>query len=477
MDTPLLDRTPPQDIDAERSTLGAMLINPAAVATAAEILGETRAGLFYVPAHQMVYNACLDLYRQSRPVDLVTVVTQLGQAGQLEAAGGASAVAELSGASPTSANVEHYARIVLDRYHARALIDACNVAIARAYESRSDADTLLNETEAEIFALAQHGGGASVHPVGALVGPAFDALEKRVRNREFVTGLRTGIDPLDKMLCGIQPGDMVILAARPSVGKTAFALNVAEHVARREGKGVLMFSLEMSKEQFTHRLLCLAGGIDMDRVRDGYLAQGEIPKAQEAAGALQDAPIWIDETVALTPLDLRARARRHAAQHKNLGLVVIDYMQLMTTRQRRENRQNEIAEISRSIKALARELRVPVMALSQLSREAEKNDRGIPMLSHLRESGSIEQDADVVLMLSKPSGDDPAAGHDVVVCHIAKQRNGPIGKVEMLFRKQTQQFRTLGHDAPPPSVGRPVRQRGPRHHPCTDGTEDDIPFT
>jgi replicative DNA helicase len=268
---------------------------------------------------------------------------------------------------------------------------------------------------------------------------------------------------------------MIVLAARPSVGKTAFSLNIAAHVAIHEKKGVLLFTLEMSKEQFMYRLLCLVGQVDMNRIRDGYLAEAEIPKAQRAAGQLMHASIYMDESVGLTPLEMRSRARRHAAQHPDLGLVIIDYMQLMHTGGRSENRQTEISEISRAIKGLARELHVPVMALSQLSREAEKNDQGLPQLSHLRESGSIEQDADVVLMLSRPPIAEREAKKDVIAVNISKQRNGPTGQVELLFRKNMQRFLSMDDHGvsggPPPGAG--MGPDGPE-----DGGyyEDDVPL-
>jgi len=436
----LFDREPPQNIEAERSVLGAILINPQAMGTAIEILGEDRFDTFYVPAHQHIYNAAVALYGRNTPADPITVTDELSQSGLLEEVGGVSFVAELTGAVPTSANIEHYSKIVLNTALLRRLISTCAMVTAQAYNSGMEVDALLEKAEQQIFQLNEFRFSNPIFDAASLVAESFKQLEKRIRNKDSITGLPTGFHQLDKMLSGLQPSDMIVLAARPSVGKTAFSLNVAAHAAIEQKKGVLLFTLEMSKEQFMYRLLCLVGQVDMNRIRDGYLAEAEIPKAQRAADLLMNASIYMDESVGLTPLEMRARARRHAAQHPDLGLVIIDYMQLMHVSGKSENRQTEIAEISRAIKGLARELHVPVMALSQLSREAEKNDTGSPQLSHLRESGSIEQDADVVMMLSRPSAKDREEKKDVVILNIAKQRNGPTGSVELLFRKNMQRF-------------------------------------
>ncbi len=453
----LFDREPPHNVEAERSVLGALLINPQAVGPAVEILGENSPDTFYIPAHQSIYDAAVSLFRRNTPADLVTVTQELSQRGQLEAVGGVTAVADLTGAAPTSANIEHYARIVLEAALTRRLIAACAVVTAQAYDGGMDVDELLEGAEQQVFQLNERRHTNPIYSAADLVNESMEQLERRIRNKDSITGLPTGFHELDKLLSGLQPSDMIVLAARPSVGKTAFSLNIAAHVAIQEKKGVLLFTLEMSKEQFMYRLLCLVGQVDMNRIRDGYLAEAEIPKAQRAAGQLMHASIYMDESVGLTPLELRSRARRHAAQHPGLGLIIIDYMQLMHTGGRSENRQTEISEISRAIKGLARELHVPVMALSQLSREAEKNDQGLPQLSHLRESGSIEQDADVVLMLSRPPAAEREAKKDVIVVNISKQRNGPTGQVELLFRKNMQRFLSLDDrgapGGPPPGVG------------------------
>jgi len=476
----LFDREPPHNIEAERSVLGAILINPQAIGPAIEILGENSPETFYVPAHQLIFDAAVALYKRNTPADLVTVMEELTRRGALEAAGGVTAVADLTGAAPTSANIEYYAKIVQDAALTRRLIATCAVVTAQAYDGGLDVDELLENAEQEVFKLNERRISNPVYAVKDLVDENAKQLIRRIRERDSITGLPTGFHELDKMLSGLQPSDMIVLAARPSVGKTAFALNIAAHAAVeakvKDGRnGVLLFTLEMSKEQFMYRLLCMVGGVDMNRVRDGYLAEAEIPKVAQAAGMLERAEIYIDETVGLTPMEMRSRARRHAAQHPGLGLIIIDYMQLMHTGGRSENRQTEIAEISRAIKGLARELHVPVMALSQLSREAEKNDQGLPQLSHLRESGSIEQDADVVLMLSRPPAKDREEKKDVVVVNISKQRNGPTGQVELLFRKHMQKFLSLDDrgmpGAPPPGVG-----IGPEDFGGGGYYEDDVPL-
>ena len=447
---PVFDRVPPQSMEAERSVLGAMLLNPEAVGTAIEVLKEDAAGVFYAEPPQLIYGAIVGLYRDAVPVDVVTLLERLTRDNAIEKAGGPSYIADLSGAVPTSANVEYYAKIVLDAAVLRKLITACTSIAGEAYESPGDVNHLLDKAESAMFAISETRQLSPIYSVGDLVPDAIDRIEAIIRSHKGYTGVPSGFHELDQMTSGFQPSDMIVLAARPSVGKTAFALNVSSHIAIHEKKAVLLFSLEMSKEQLVQRLLCMAGGIDSQRLRSGYLARNEFPKVQLGANKLSNAPIYIDDTPNIGILELRSKARRHAAQH-SLDLIVIDYLQLMRGPGRVESRQTEIAEISRSIKGIARELRVPVIALSQLSREAEKDDTGAPKLSHLRESGAIEQDADVVIMLSRPpafkrGGDDDETGgggdsHDKLInVNIAKQRNGPTGKLDLYFDRNTQRF-------------------------------------
>ncbi len=446
----IFERTPPQSIEAERAVLGAMLINPEAVGTGIEVLGRIPANVFYMAAHQHVYEAVLALFQKGVPVDATTLVEQLSRSGQLDAAGGVSYLAELAGAVPTSANVEHYAKMVLETALLRRLISACTRIAGEAYKADGEVETLLDKAESDIFSIAEQRQVNPIHHVRDLLEDGIHRIEDQMRAHSGITGVGSGFTELDAMLSGFQPSDMIVLAARPSVGKTAFALNIAAHAANELNKGVLLFSLEMAKEQLMQRLLCMVGRVDSDRLRKGFLSREEFPKLQTAADILSRAEIYIDETPNISVLELRSKARRHAAQ-KPVDLVIIDYMQLMRGGSARtESRQVEIAEISRSIKGIARELRVPVIALSQLSREAEKDDTGQPKLSHLRESGAIEQDADVVLMLSRPPKAESEGRENVIKVTIAKQRNGPTGFVELMFNKNVQRFGNLdaGNRAP-----------------------------
>ena len=474
---------PPQNIDAERSVLGAMLLNPEAVGTAIEILRENAADIFYSEKHQHIYGAMVSLYRNDTPIDVVTLLEQLTRDGQLDSVGGPSYIADLSAAVPTSANIEYYARIVLDAAVLRRVISACTRLAGEAYGLPSDVNQLLDQAEQAIFAISETRQLNPIFKVVDLIPEAIDRIEAIIKSHTGYTGLPSGFHRLDELLSGFQKSDMIILAARPSVGKTAFALNIASNAAIREKKSVLVFSLEMSKEQLVQRLLCMEGQIDSKRLRTGFLAKSEFPKLQLAAGKLNAAPIYIDDTPNISILELRSKARRHAAQH-GVDLLIIDYLQLMRAPGRTESRQTEIAEISRSVKGIARELRVPVIALSQLSREAEKDDTGAPKLSHLRESGAIEQDADVVLMLSRPpaykrgGGDDEEeqpAHENLIHVNIAKQRNGPTGKLDLMFDRNIQRFKDPAQTgeapsyAPPSAVGAPFNSEEVYE-------EDDTPF-
>ncbi len=479
---PSFDRMPPQNIDAERSVLGAMLLNSEAVGTGIEVLRENASDIFYSEKHQHIYAAIVSLYRNNTPIDGVTLVEQLTRDGQLDTVGGPSYIADLAGAVPTSANVEYYAKIVLDSAVLRRVIAACTRLAGEAYALPGDVNTLLDEAEQAIFSISETRQLNPIHKVVDLIPDAIDRIESIIKSHTGYTGLPSGYHRLDEMLSGFQASDMVILAARPSVGKTAFALNVASNAAIREKKSVLIFSLEMAKEQLVQRLLCMEGRINSKRLRTGFLAKSEFPKLQEAAGKLNAAPIYIDDTPNISILELRSKARRHAAQY-GVDLLVIDYLQLMRAPGRTESRQTEIAEISRSVKGIARELRVPVIALSQLSREAEKDDTGAPKLSHLRESGAIEQDADVVIMLSRPpafkrAGDDEEEdpSHEKLIhVNIAKQRNGPTGKIDLFFDRNIQLFQDPAQPSDAPSYA-PPGSVAPPYESDEVYEEDDTPF-
>jgi len=457
-----------------------MLLNPEAVGAAIEILHDSAADVFYVEAHQLVYAAVLELFRRGQPVDATTLVSQLARMGALERAGGASYIADLSGAVPTSANVEHYAKIVLDTAIFRRLIAACTRLAGQAYQGVGEVERLLDRAEQEIFAIAEQRQLNPVFSISDLLDEGIHRIEEQMKSHTGITGLATGMHDLDVLLAGLQPSDMVVLAARPSVGKTAFALNIAAHVANRLDKGALIFSLEMSKEQLVQRLLCLEGDVNSRRLREGFLAGNEFRKVQRAADTLSRAKLYVDDTPGIGPLELRSKARRQAAL-RQVDLIIVDYLQLMQGSGNPDNRQEAVAGISRAIKGIARELRVPVLALSQLNREAEKDDEGMPKLAHLRESGAIEQDADVVLILSRPPKSIAEEKPNLIRVHVAKQRNGPTGLVEMLFDRETQRFRNIAdrraaRESPPPPTLDPDLDMPDDDGNGAGGADDDVPF-
>jgi replicative DNA helicase len=450
----------PHSPEAERATLSAAMINPAALGEMWEILGPDAPEAFYEPAHRAVAEAIASLCRSGLGVDLVTVLQRLEGLGQLALAGGATGLADLAGASPTSANMSHYAGVVRDLWIRRRLQDLARVAHQRAQDTSTDLAVVLEGVERDVFALAHKRIQRPATQVREHLKEAYHRIEAAARGTGDLEGLTLGLPDLDRLTGGLKAGEVTIVAARPSVGKTAFALNVAASVVKSARVGVLIYSLEMTALQLTSRLLCLSGGVDVERIKSGFLGSQTISKAQWAAQELDAAPIWIDESVSLTPMELRARARRHAAQHKGLGLIVIDYLQLMHTSGRAENRQNEVSEISRAVKCVARELDVPVLCLSQLSRAAELGTGNGPQLAHLRDSGAIEQDADVVLMLSRPPANDRTASPNTLRIRVAKNRNGLTGDVEAVFLRNTQQVL--------PAAGAAVEARMPHAQPADD---------
>jgi replicative DNA helicase len=430
-----------------------MLLNPDTVGTAIEILHGSPGELFYFAPHQHIYEAIVGLYKDGRPIDALMLKERLLANGRLDDVGGLAYIADLSSVVPTSANIDHYARIVLDKSLLRRLISSCTNIVAQAFEAPEDVASLLDGAEGALFRIAEQRLVNPVECIEGLLKDSVDRIERQIRAHSAITGLATGFDKLDEMTAGFQPSDMIVLAARPSVGKTAFALNVARQAAVDHKKNVLIFSLEMSKSQLVQRLLCMQGRVNSMRLRTGFLADEEFKKIQHAAGALHGAPIYIDDTPGITAMELRAKSRRHAARH-GCDLVIVDYLQLMGGGGRSENRQVEIADISRAIKGIARELRVPVLALSQLSREAEKDDSGRPKLSHLRESGAIEQDADVVMMLYRPKMEmSPGSDALQVNLDLAKQRNGPTGELNLLFERSYQRFGLLAQGGGQPQGG------------------------
>ncbi len=444
---PALERVPPQNVEAERAVIGGVLLEPEAATRAVEIVAPEA---FYRPAHARIFRAIISLFTRREPIDVMTLSEELGKSGDLEAVGGIAALTDLVDSTPSAANIEHYARIVLDKYILRQLIRASTEIAEDAYAASRDADTILDASEQKIFKISESRVSQGFIHIKEILKERFDEIQRVHETRMSITGLSTGFVDLDKYTAGFHPSDLVIIAGRPSMGKTSFALNIAQHVGLVEHSAVAIFSLEMSKELLVQRLLCSEAQVDAQKVRRGFTSAKDIERLTNAAGLLGDAPIFIDDTPAISTLDMRARARRLKSEH-DIALVIIDYLQLARCSERSENRQQEISSISRSLKALAKELAIPVIALSQLSRavEARGGDRR-PMLSDLRESGAIEQDADLVLFLYRPEFYDPddpdKQGKAELI--IGKQRNGPTGVVPLVFEKTYTRF----HSAAPEGV-------------------------
>ncbi len=430
-------RLPPQDVDAERSVLGAMLLEENAVTDVVALVAPDD---FYRSAHARIFEGMLALYERNEPIDEVTVAAQLKATSQLEGVGGAAYLASLTERVPTAANAVHYARIVRERALARRLIHAATSIATSGYEGNAEVDVLLDQAEAKIFEITSAREHRAFTPLKEVVKEAFKRIEKLYERKEAVTGVPTGFVDLDRLTSGLQASDLIIVAGRPSMGKTAFALNCGLNAALRHSTPVAVFSLEMSKEQLVMRMLCSEARIDGQRLRGGFLKDSDWPKLAKAAGMLAEAPLYIDDTGALSILEMRAKARRLQAE-KGLGLVVVDYLQLMRGRSSNEGREREISEISRGLKALAKELTVPVVALSQLNRSLEQRQDKRPMLSDLRESGAIEQDADVICFVYRDeyyNADSPDKGLAEII--VGKQRNGPTDTVKLKFFKDFIRF-------------------------------------
>ena len=436
-----IDRLPPQSIEAEQSVLGALLIDRDAVIEVAEFL---RPDDFYRPAHGQVYAAVLDLYERREPIDVVTVSETLERQGLLEQTGGAAYLASLMNLTPTAVNAVHYGRIVERKAVLRNLIGAAGRIAGIGYDEGPDISEAIDRAEQELFAVSQKRVAAGFSPLRQLLYAAYDRLDYLHAHKGEVSGVRTGFRDLDTLTTGLQKSDLVILAARPSIGKTSLALNVAEHAAVTEGKTVGLFSLEMSKEQLVLRLLSSVSRIDSQRLRTGFLEEMDFTRLAPAMNALAEAPVFIDDTPNISTMELRTKARRLQAE-SGLDLLIVDYLQLMqaTFVSRDANRVQEVSEISRGLKALARELEVPVLALSQLSRQAEMRESKEPRLSDLRESGSIEQDADLVLFLWRErerNAEEADADGEVVNLKLAKHRNGPTGEIKLWFQRSQTRF-------------------------------------
>ena len=431
----LLRRIPPHSVEAEQAVLAGILINPPIMHSIADMLQRED---FYLPAHQALFDVFLDLYGKSVPIDLVTVTEQLKARSLLEQAGGAVFLAELSEAVVSGTNAAHYATLVRDKSLQRKLIAVCADIIGSCYNAAQDVSELLDKSEQDIFSVSQRITGASFKSAKEMTDKLFERLTTLSANHDVITGVPTGYSRLNGLTAGLQPSDLIIVAARPSMGKTAFAVNMAMNAAVNADIPVCIYSLEMSVEQLMMRMLAAQARVDAVRLRrPNMLTDEDWKKLQVAADTLSRAPIYIDDSPALSTLEMRARTRRIRAE-KNIGLVVVDYLQLMRTNRRTDSRELEISDISRSLKALAKELNIPVVALSQLNRKVEERGDKRPMLSDLRESGAIEQDADVIMFIyrddvykhQKPA-DRPPVGEAEII--IGKQRNGPVGAVDLLF--------------------------------------------
>lgn len=440
------ERVPPQNIEAEQSVLGAMLIDKEAIAKATEILS---ADDFYREAHRVVFNAMLELYNKNEAVDMITVTDVLRRDNKLDDVGGIAYITSLANSVVTAANIKFHADIVAEKSVLRQLVRVSTEIAAMGYEANDEVGVLLDTAESRILEISNRKKKADFTPINAVLMESVQNIEKLLNNKGGLTGLPTGFSDLDKLTSGLHPSDFIILAARPSMGKTALALNIVQNVALRahqrvggEPRSVAFFSLEMSKEQLVNRMLCAEANIDSQRLRVGEMGDKDWDSLWAACDTMSKSKIYIDDTAGITVMDMRSRARRLKAEH-GLDLIVVDYLQLMQGSGKRNtsgDRQQEVSEISRSLKALARELDVPVLALSQLSRGVEARQVKRPMLSDLRESGSLEQDADIVAFLYREDYYNPETENKHTELIIAKHRNGPVDTVNLFFHKQFTKF-------------------------------------
>lgn len=443
----MIERIPPQNIEAEQAVLGAMLIKKEAVIEAMEIL---RPEDFYRDAHRVVFEAIMAVFQNDSAVDMITVTEQLKKSDLLDKAGGVAGVTALANAVPTAANVVYHAKIVREKAELRELINAGSEITGWAFEDSDDVDAVMDKAEKRILEVTARENSADFTPMKDIVISVFKQIEERSTNKGGLTGVASGFTDLDRLTSGFQPSDLILVAARPSMGKTAFTLNIASYVAVHLDKPVAFFSLEMSKEQLAQRMLCSEGGVDSQRLRNGDMKDEDWEHVIAAADRLTYAPVFIDDTPGITVMELRSKARRIKAEH-GLSMVIIDYLQLMSGKGSKngDNRQQEISEISRSLKALARELKVPVIALSQLSRSVESRQVKRPMLSDLRESGSLEQDADIVMFLYREDYyDKETEQQNVTEVIVAKHRNGPIDTVRLYFDKEFTRFANFAGNIP-----------------------------
>jgi replicative DNA helicase len=433
-------KVPPQNLEAERAVLGAILMDNETVYTVMEILEPSA---FYQPSHRLIFSTMLDLSERGEPIDIVTLTDRLRSAGSLDKAGGPDYIPTLADEVPTSAGVANYAKIVKEKATLRNLIETSSEIVQDCFDAPGDVDQLLDEAERRIFAISEERIRSGFLSMKEIVKSSFKTIESLYEKKEHITGVPSGFADIDELTSGFQSSDLIIIAGRPSMGKTAFCLNVAQYASMQKQLTVAVFSLEMAKEQLVMRMLCSEARIDAHRLRSGFLGQTDWPKLSTAAGRLADAAIYIDDTPALTSMEMRAKTRRLKAD-KGLDLVIVDYLQLMSSRSRSDSREQEISEISRSLKALAKELGVPVVALSQLNRGVESRMDKRPILADLRESGAIEQDADVIIFIYRDEVyNKESMEKGIAEIIIGKQRNGPVGTRKLTWLDKYTRFEDL----------------------------------
>lgn len=445
-------RTPPHNIEAEQAILGAIFLEPNAISSATEILMPED---FYRASHQIIYRVMLELSDKGEPIDIVTATTALANRQQLDDVGGVSYLSDLANAVPTAANIVYYCKIVEEKSILRRLIRTATDIVTDSYSKEDEVEEVLNESEKRILEVSNRKNASSFKNIKDVLIQVYDNIDQLHKNKGEVTGIPTGFRDLDRITSGFQRNDLIIVAARPSVGKTAFALNIAQNVAIKTNENVAIFSLEMGADQLVNRMICAEGNIDAQRLRTGSLEEEDWGRLSMAMGSLSNAGIFIDDTPGIRVSEIRSKCRRLKQEH-GLGMILIDYLQLIQgSAGSQENRQQEVSEISRSLKGLARELNVPLIALSQLSRGVESRQDKRPMMSDLRESGSIEQDADIVGFLYRDDYyDKESEKQNIIEIILAKQRNGPVGTVELAFVKEYNKFVDLDHryqdsDIPP----------------------------
>src|SRR5690625_4672922 len=447
------NRIPPHNIEAEQAVIGAIFLEPDAFSTASERIGPTD---FYRASHEVIFEAMYELFEKGEPIDVVTVTTMLSNSKKLDIAGGVTYLTDLAGSVPTAANIDYYSQIVEEKALLRRLITTATDIVTSTFAREDNVEEVLDEAERSILEVSGRKNVNAFKPIKDVLINVYDNIEQLHHAKDDVTGIPTGFRDLDGMTAGFQKNDLIIIAARPSVGKTAFALNIAQNVAINTDENVAIFSLEMGAEQLVQRMLCAEGNIDSQRLRTGKLEQEDWGKLTMAMGSLSHAGIYIDDSPGIRVTDIRSKCRRLKQEH-GLGMIIIDYLQLIQgSENSKENRQQEVSEISRSLKSLARELEVPLIALSQLSRGVESRQDKRPMMSDLRESGSIEQDADIVGFLYRDDYYDSESEQQNIEIILAKQRNGPTGTVELAFVKEFNKFVDLdfryGESEVPPPV-------------------------